>query len=163
EREFVALEFLPITHRQFEDIVIEFERGVEVADADGDVVKISGFEIHSAVAIRPVKNHQSRKPPQLASQPSDPLADSLTNTAATVSSTSWTRTMSAPRSAATALAATVAEGRSFESLTRSNIDLWEWPIKTGQPSAPNSSVRPSMSKPSRGCFPNPSPGSTMIF
>src|SRR5699024_9258076 len=108
EREFVALEFLPITHRQSEDIVIEFERGVEVADADGDVVKISGFEIHSAVSIRPVKNHRSREPSQLASNPSGSLAASLTRTAATVSSTSWTRTMSAPRSAATALAATVA-------------------------------------------------------
>src|SRR6056297_2506938 len=49
-------------------------------------------------------------------------------TAAAFAATSWTRTTSAPRSAAIAVAATVGANLSSGSLaTRSNIDLWEWP------------------------------------
>ena len=59
--------------------------------------------------------------------PSRSTAASAVRTAATFSATSWTRTMSAPRSAASAVAATVAGSRSPESSrpTSPNIDFRE--------------------------------------
>ena len=47
EREFVALEALAVPDGESEQVVVEFECSVEVADADGDVVEIDRFECHT--------------------------------------------------------------------------------------------------------------------
>jgi hypothetical protein len=52
KREFVAFEFLAVADRESEQVVIKFERRIEVADTNSDVVHIDWFEFHIETTVR---------------------------------------------------------------------------------------------------------------
>src|SRR3989440_2485326 len=90
---------------------------------------------------------------------------SATRTARTISFTSWTRTMSAPRSTAATTVAVVPSSRSVtgKSSTLPMNDLRDVPTRIGCPSSFSSENRRMTSQFWSAVLPNPTPGSMITF
>src|SRR5215831_9063478 len=102
--------------------------------------------------------------PEVGKRHDSTLSASATLATASISGTSWVRTMSAPRRTAAVTAAAVPHTRMVMSCPNSlpRNDLREGPTRIGQPSLRSSSSRRSTTRFCWAVLPNPMPGSRMI-
>ena len=149
-------------------------------DLDVDLERLRGLLLLAVEhAVGPVEQpcrrgrsgRSSRAPPGALFRPRSPSPQgrrprstaSATRAARTFSTTSWTRTMSAPAATPSTVVATVPSTRwsGGRSSNRPRVDLREVPRRIGRPSARSAPRSASSARLWSGVFPNPNPGSTI--